>query len=273
MYGDQWLSLSYDDYISLQSKHYGDMRYALHECEQCSLSRTTYPEKRALIEKTIISIADACTHDKSTPLVITDLGSGFLYQTYMIVLQLARQGYHNISLNLIDPLYTNLCKTYRTTDNKPAQQVTDSKTHIMDNQYHILTSFFNDPYKNLTQDMIDIHDMHAVHTSLYVFLDMLHNIPDIRCKVFLYSHADDYIHDTFMGTQRLSNIVYAIDYLVDLYPDMYHAWNKLCTQACTPKGRGLSVSKHMETDKEHIFYSYAFTHNISHYDSLYKLII
>lgn len=79
--------------------------YQLQECSCFPLDRIIYPEIRTSFEDELIESIENQYTDKNQELIFLSIGSGGLFQEFVLLSKLTAKGYKNIKIKLIDVAY------------------------------------------------------------------------------------------------------------------------------------------------------------------------
>lgn len=263
-YDIRYIDFNYQDFLKLNKSYLKDpiisKIYYLKECTYCSLSREANPKARELIEKSIVNFTQNYSQDKN--LVITDLASGYLLQIFIILNKIIKLNYKSITLNLIDNLYKNinLNNNFKFSDQEKAYLVkvlsaantypyakTDESTYKQNNFY-------------LTEKFTNLIDRFIIYHALCQFISWFKNL-NINLNLNIFNNTQK-----FLKLNKKTNILLAIDYLIDLSPELYIEWNNLRKNNLSKNSYAWSLSKKAYSNSEKILLSQGNSEILEHFD-------
>lgn len=274
-YDYPWIDLSYEKYKFLKQEYkslpFFNVLSNLRECTDCSLSRINNPSIRNWIEDHICNTIQNTHPNKTTTLVITDIATGNLFQLFIIIIKLINKGYYNFLLNIIDLSYIPLYKNYSKKSNLPYTILNYDNYKLLPKDAHYINNelykaYNHTPHKPyyLTERFTTLANYSNLNNTLYQFTHWLKNIQNTTIDIILHPNINSYHQATLLNQVPSNSILLAVDYLIDIYPDLYIGWNKLSESTLNSRGTAYSVTKKADYDKESVYLSIKSKNENSH---------
>jgi len=194
----------------------------LDECKCEKVSRMKHPEIRADFENALCRKVEQTYPDKTQPITYTSIGSGSLFQDFMILTKFVDNGYSKFNVNLIDSNY----KTF----------ITQFKQNPM--QAYPIRTLDDVPYE-VPQKTPTTKDPNILNNTFVQFLKWFRFLKDFFARnleifINIYSSQESYEQDCQAGFNNFSNVLVVadIDTEYDEFIFLRNAYNK----ALSPNG-------------------------------------
>ncbi|MBD3231686.1 hypothetical protein GF322_03410 [Candidatus Dependentiae bacterium] len=169
----------------------------LIECDEkdCNLSRDHKNEyTRQILEDEILNYTQMFYKNKNQPIVITELGSGGLFQNLVIMTKILNSGYNNIKICLIDLSYETFYDVYQNEDN----------------------------YTNLLQpkNLILYTHFYLTEQKFYQYFNFLKtNFPNANIEIKIFPDLNTYLLECNENAEFKTDIFLSIDTITPNSPD------------------------------------------------------
>lgn len=176
---------------------FGGILQSLDECT-CKDFGRIYNSNRCVIEKALFSEFENLQKNKAEPLYYTSIGSGLLFQDWVIINKLITLGYRNIVINLIDPIYEPFI-------NIGQEAIVSAGRFVIDGRYNTSNPNKTGPFNNCFYEFMKWFNF--LHRYCY---------PELNVSVFLYSNVDNYTVDCIRKYNSQSDVCIMIDVAPEL---------------------------------------------------------
>ncbi len=216
-----------------------DIIHNIKECINCDISRLEAPEIRKEVEYTIINEFNNNFKDKQKSLTITDFASGRLFQTFVILNRIIREGYKNIKLNLIDIEYDellNIFKFGKDFDDTRVKLNTGCTKFDIKNIKHALGNY-RPEFDALFHYCIYPELKNIFINNRFAYFLKWFNSLQVNLEVKVYKDTTDYINACKEDESLKSDFVMGIDYESNIIP----VFKDLVKHSLKPDGKFVAL--------------------------------